>query len=136
MGRIDTLRGRCRIGLVIFYAVAGLLHILIPAPFLRITPSWVPHAADVILLTGICELAGAAGLMIPAMRRYAGIGLALYAVCVFPANIKHAIDTLSLAEVSAWQWTYHVVRMPLQPILVWLALFAGGMFGHRKVSAR
>lgn len=70
--------------------------------------------------------------MIPAIRRYAGIGLALDAVGVFPANIKHAIDTLSLAEVSAWQWGYYIVRLPMQPLLAWLALFVGGMFGRRK----
>ena len=74
------------------YLVAGLAHLLWPAPFLTITPSWIPFAPVVIVLTGAAELAGAAGLWIPRLRRAAGIGLALYAVCVYPANIKHALD--------------------------------------------
>lgn len=116
----------CRIGLAIFYVIAGILHIAIPSPFLQITPSWVPDPRELILITGACEAAGAIGLLAPAFRRYAGIGLALYAICVFPANIKHAIDSLSLETASLWQWAYHCIRLPLQPVLVWSALFAGG----------
>lgn len=63
--------------------------------------------------------------MVPRVRKYAGIALASYAVCVFPANIKHAIDGLSIAEPSVWAWAYHTARLPMQPVIVWLALFAG-----------
>lgn len=63
----------------------------------------------------------------PRLRKAAGIGLAFYAICVFPANIKHAIDSLGAATVSPWQWSYHLIRLPLQPYLVWLALFAGNI---------
>ncbi|SIR14828.1 Uncharacterized membrane protein [Rhizobium sp. RU20A] len=118
-------RGHWRNGLAIFYALAGLLHLAIPGPFLGITPAWVPYPETVILITGVCELAGAAGLLVPALRAPAGIGLALYAVCVYPANIKHAIDGLSAGDASLWLWLYHVIRLPLQPVLVWLALYAG-----------
>jgi uncharacterized membrane protein len=107
------------------YATAGVLHVTFPAPFLAITPLWVPSAPDVVLLTGFCEIAGAIGLFVPSLRKYAGIALALYAVLVFPANIKHAFDSLSAPDVSPWQWLYHGVRLPLQPFVVWLALFAG-----------
>ena len=116
----------CRIGLAILYGITGILHIVMPNPFLQITPAWVPDPRQLILITGMCEGAGAIGLLIPAVRRYAGIELALYAMCVFPANIKHAIDRLGSDAASLWQWTYHCIRLPLQPVLVWLALFAGG----------
>jgi uncharacterized membrane protein len=125
MASIEHWRDRCRTGLSIFYAVAGVLHICIPGPFLSVTPSWVPDAPQVILLTGICEIAGAIGLFFPTLRRAAGIALALYAICVFPANIKHAIDSLSASAVSPSQWLYHALRLPMQPLIVWLALFAG-----------
>jgi uncharacterized membrane protein len=78
----------------------------------------------VILLTGLCEIAGAVGIVTARLQRAAGIGLALYAVCVFPANIKHAIDALS-GDPSVWEWIYHLLRLPLQPVLIWLPLFAG-----------
>lgn len=103
---------------------AGLFHLYTPETFLRITPAWVPFPRDVILGTGVCELAGAAGLLSRRFRRAAGIGLALYAVCVYPANVKHAIDDLSAAQPQLGWW-YHAPRLLLQPVLVWWALFAG-----------
>lgn len=112
--------------LAVFYGIAGAAHLAIPKPFLAITPGWVAYPRAVIILTGICELAGAIGLLVPRLRRMVGIGLALYAICVFPANIKHAIDSLSGATPSIWQWLYHLVRLPLQPAIVWAALLAAG----------
>ncbi len=122
--RTEAWRRRCAIGLACFYGFAGALHILWPTPFLKITPDWVPAPQLIILLTGLCEIAGAFGIVKASLRRAAGVGLALYAVCVYPANIKHTIDTLS-GDPSIWQWTYHLVRLPLQPVLIWIALFAG-----------
>ena len=127
MAGIDAWRTRCRVLLAVFYGVAGILHIAIPEPFLTITPAWVPQAETVILLTGLCEIAGAIGLLVPPLRRYAAIGLALYAVCVFPANIKHAIDSLGAVSVSPLHWLYHIPRLLLQPAIVWATLFAGGL---------
>lgn len=117
----------CRGFLACFYGLAGILHITVPQPFLRITPGWVPEPSAVIMLTGVAEIAGAVGLLLPRMRRYGGFGLALYAVCVFPANVKHAMDALGTGGASPWQWLYHGLRLPLQPVLVWLPLFATGI---------
>ena len=89
-----------------------------------ITPDWVPCKRDVILATGICELAGTAGLLVKRSRRAAGVALALYAVCVYPANIKHAFYGLPGGQVQLGWW-YHVPRLAFQPVIVWWALFAG-----------
>ena len=105
------------------YLMAGLLHMTVPRPFLRITPGWVPFPHEVIFLTGICEVLGAIGLLVPRTRRLAGLLLALYAVCVFPANIKHAIDDLS-AGTGLGLW-YHVPRLLAQPLILRWALIAG-----------
>lgn len=125
MSSFEIWRSKSRVGLASFYGIAGILHIALPAPFLLITPAWVPDAPTVIQLTGVCEIAGAIGLLIPKVRPLAGLMLALYAVCVYPANIKHAVDTLNASGATVWQYAYHIVRLPLQPVLVWLALFCG-----------
>jgi uncharacterized membrane protein len=121
--------------LSIFYCAAGILHLAWPQPFLTITPAWVPHSEEVIALTGFCEIAGAIGLWMPRLNRLAGAALALYAFCVFPANIKQAVDSLAAGDPSIWQWTYHIIRLPLQPVIIWAALFAGNLviwpFGSR-----
>ncbi|WP_338662434.1 DoxX family protein [Pararoseomonas sp. SCSIO 73927] len=121
-------RGRdiFRLLLAALYFAAGIFHLATPDPFLLITPEWVPFPRQVILLTGLCEIAGAVGLMSGRLRRAAAIGLALYAVLVFPANVKHAIAGLPSGEVQLGWW-YHVPRLALQPVIVWWALFAGGI---------
>lgn len=112
--------------LAAIYLAAGILHVTKPEPFLMITPDWVPNPRIVITATGLCEIAGAVGLMTRRLRQAAGIGLALYAVCVYPANIKHALDGLPAGQLQLGWW-YHAPRLALQPVLVWWALFAGGL---------
>jgi uncharacterized membrane protein len=108
---------------VAIYFAAGVLHLAIPQFFERIVPFWVPQPHLTVLATGVCEIFGAAGLLIPRTRRLAGIMLALYALCVFPANIKQAIDDLSAGTgLSLW---YHAPRMVAQPLIIWWALIAG-----------
>ena len=122
--RLATGRRIARTVLAIAYLGAGVLHLVVPGPFVAITPDWVPFPHQVIALTGLCEIAGAIGLMNAGWRRAAGIGLALYAVCVFPANIKHAFEPMP--DSIQLGWWYHAPRLVLQPVLVWWALFAGG----------
>lgn len=120
----DTGRAAARWALAAVYLAAGMLHLAMPDPFLRITPEWVPFPRQVVMGTGLCEVAGAIALLTRGLRRAAGIALATYAVCVFPANIKHAIDSLP-AGAGHLGWWYHAPRLALQPVLVWWALFAG-----------
>lgn len=115
--------------LAVFYFYAGVKHIQSPALFLAITPNWVPMPELVVLFTGIAEILGAIGLVQPwsrVLRRSAGIGLAVYAVCVFPANINHMIMDMSSAEPQLG-WAYHAPRMVAQPIFVWLALWVSNV---------
>lgn len=102
--------------------MAGVVHLVAPAKFLAIMPGFVPAPLAVVILTGICELAGAVGLLTHFLRKAAGIGLALYAICVFPANIKHALDALDGPGLPL-SWVYHGPRLLAQPVLVWAALF-------------
>ena len=122
----ERLRVALRWLLAAAFLAAGFFHILVPAPFLRITPGWVPAARIVILATGLCEFAGAFGLMIPRLRWIAGVMLAIYTVCVYPANIQHAV--LFAEHGTSWTgWLYHVPRLLFQPVIVWWCLFAGGV---------
>ena len=123
-GRVRTV---FRYILALIYFIAGLAHIWSPGGFLQITPAWVPFPQQVILLTGICEVAGAVALAyILPLRFAAGIGLALYAVCVFPANINHAVNDIAVGG-SHMTWWYHGPRLLFQPVFVWWALWVGGV---------
>ena len=115
--------------LALLYVVAGYFHLDSPGGFLAIMPRWVPAPEEVVRWTGIAEILGAGALAQPwsdGLRRAGGIGLALYAVSVFPANINHFALDMARAD-GGWGLGYHLPRMALQPVLVWLALWTGGV---------
>ncbi len=114
-----------RLGLIGLYGFIGVVHLAAPDSFLPIMPAWVPQPRLVVIATGLCEIAAALALMLPwpRLRRAAGIGLALYAVCVFPANIKHAVEGISVPPIPD-TWWYHGPRLAFQPVMVWWALYA------------
>lgn len=121
---LDRTRAAVRWLMIAFYLVAGVVHLRSPEAFMPIVPSWVPFPRETVLLTGVAELAGAVGLMTGRFRQAAGMGLALYALCVWPANIKHALDGVELGGTRLG-WGYHGPRLALQPVLIWWALFVG-----------
>lgn len=112
--------------LAAIYAYVGYVHLRRPEFFLPIVPGWVPEPSLVVLATGACEIAGAIALMTGRLRYAAGVMLALYAVCVYPANIKHAMDSVAVGGAKLG-WGYHGPRLVFQPVFVWWALFAGGV---------
>jgi uncharacterized membrane protein len=117
-----TARAVTRWILAVIYAAAGIGHLWAPEKFLTITPSWVPFAPRVIFITGLCELAGAVALVTRPLRWWAGVAFAAYALCVWPANFKHAIDGVDLPHITN-SWLYHGPRLVFQPVLIWWALY-------------
>jgi uncharacterized membrane protein len=126
LNRRERLRTGLRWLLSLVYFGVGVVHLRSPDGFLPIVPDWVPFPHEVILLTGACEIAGALGLFVPRLRWLAGAALAAYAVAVYPANIKHAMDGVAVGGMVQG-WAYHVPRLLFQPVFVWWALFAGSV---------
>ncbi|WP_245259317.1 DoxX family protein [Methylobacterium sp. 77] len=132
-----ALRGRLlsRLGLVALYGIVGIVHLVAADKFLPIMPDWVPWPRQVVILTGCYELACVAGLLFERTRKVAGYALAAYAICVFPANIKHAVEGISVPGLPE-SWWYHGPRLALQPVIVWWALHATHIvdwpFGPRR----
>lgn len=120
--------------LALFYALAGVIHLVRPAPFLTIMPPFVPAPEAVVLLTGVAEILGAIGLVQPfsrKLRQAAGWGLALYALCVWPANINHFIIDMARAD-GGLGLGYHIPRMFAQPVIIGLALWVGDCLPLRR----
>ena len=122
----EKLRTILRWIMAMFYVVAGIGHLIHPDTFVMIVPAWVPFPRELILVTGVCELAGAIALLTTRLRWLAGVMLALYALCVWPANIKHAVEHIVLPPVPD-SWWYHGPRLAFQPVLIWWALFCAGV---------
>lgn len=96
---------------------AGVLHFLRPEPFDRIVPPGLPLTArTATLLSGAAEIAGGLGLLHPATRPAARLGLLALLVAVLPANIYMAQHAERFVPLPAWSlWA----RLPLQPLLIW-----------------
>ena len=124
--RTATLRTAARRLLAAAFLGAGVLHLTVPGPFVRIMPHGVADPARVVALTGVAELLGAAGLMIPRLRVVAGWALAAYAVCVYPANVQHAMNFMAsgTGQGAHLGWAYHGPRLMFQPVIVWWCLWA------------
>lgn len=131
----NLVRPLARLVLALAYGFVGYVHLKSPEDFLPIMPDLVPFPREVVLTTGVAEIAGAIGLMIPKLCRAAAWGLAAYAVCVFPANIKHAMEGIVVSG-HVLGWGYHGPRLLAQPVIIWWALWAGGVtdwpFRRRK----
>ena len=120
---VERLRLGLRWLIAAAFLAAGIIHIRSPGAFMPIVPDWVPVPHQTVLVTGACEVAGAIALFVPRLRWWAGVMLAAYAVCVYPANIKHAM--LHVEHGTPPGWWYHGPRLAFQPVIVWWALFAG-----------
>jgi len=119
--RRELVRTILRFLLAVFYYLGGTRHLMVPNDFAAMIP-WVPHPHAMVIFTGWSELLGATGLLIPRLRKLTGIMLAIYAVCVYPANIYQAYWHVPFHGVVLG-WGYNAPRLALQPVLVWLSLF-------------
>jgi uncharacterized membrane protein len=129
------VRAAMRWAIALFYAAAGVAHLIAPEQLLAITPGWVPYPAQVVMLTGVFEIIAAGALLTTRLRPWAGIALALYALCVWPANFKHAFEGIDIPAISS-SWFYHGPRLAFQPVLIWWALYSARVidwpFGRPK----
>jgi uncharacterized membrane protein len=74
-----------------FFIGAGALHFVKPEPYRAIMPPYIPAADAMVVLSGIAELVGGAGLLVPRTRRWAGWWLVATLVAIFPANVHMAL---------------------------------------------
>lgn len=102
--------------LALLFITAGTLHFAKAPFFVRIVPPGLPDPPLLVGVSGICEMLGGIGLLIPAVRRYAGFGLLALLVAVFPANLYMALNPRAFADLAtpAMLWW----RLPLQPLLM------------------
>lgn len=67
------------------------------ADLVAMVPDRFPRPELLVTLTGVLELAGAAGLLISSTAPYAAAGLALLFIAMFPANVSAARRRLTIA---------------------------------------
>ncbi len=108
-----------RLLLAAIFLVAGTVHLTDPRFFLPIMPPGIPWPMACIIISGVFELLGGVGLLIPDARiqKAAGIGLILLLIAVFPANIYMAAAHIQVHGIPSQPWMAWA-RLPLQPLLI------------------
>ena len=119
-----TLKTILLVLLAAIYVSFGILHLTKTQSMVPIVPGWVSDPVLMVRFTGFCEIAGGLGLLFRPTRTLAGVMLALYAVCVYPANLHHAFGHIAVTGLPS-SWWYHGPRLLFQPVFVWWALFVG-----------
>ena len=104
--------------LAAFFIVAGVLHFVLPGAYARVMPAWLGWHAELVAISGACEVAGGAGVLIARVRRAAGWGLILLSIAVLPANVQMLIDAINDSR-PVWQIALLTLRLPLQAALIW-----------------
>lgn len=112
---VDVIQFLLRLLLAVAFAFMGVTHFLpkvartmtamIPP---RLRGSGILSPKNLVIFTGVCELAGAVGLLFPPTIVVAGIGLILFLVAVFPAN----------AHAAGHKDRFGAAAMPLIPRLI------------------
>ena len=107
-----------RMLLAAFFIVGGVMHFVLPDVYARIMPEWLGWHAELVAISGVCEVAGGIGVLLRRVRRAAGWGLIVLSVAVLPANVQMLLDGLNDAR-PAWQIALLTLRLPLQGALIW-----------------
>jgi uncharacterized membrane protein len=120
--------------LTIFMVGAGVNHFIAPDAYVGMMPSALPAPLMLVYVSGIAEVLGGVGLILPTTRKLAAWGLIALYVAVFPANLNMAINHLPLGthEVPTWAlWA----RLPLQGVLIAWAWWFARSESRRELNA-
>ena len=96
---------------------AGANHFINPAPYLAMMPEALPAHEALVYISGIAEICGGLGLIVPQTRKLAAWGLIALYIAIFPANLNMAINHLPLGTTDLPTWALWG-RLPLQLVVI------------------
>ena len=126
--RFPTFSGALCAGVAAMFLLTGGAHFIgLRADLMRMVPPAFGNPGFWVTLTGVAEIAGAIGILIPSLRRFAAVGLLLLLLAVFPANVYAARERIAIVGEAA---TPLVQRSIEQVVYIVAVAWAG--FGRRR----
>ena len=115
---LDDWQIATRVGLAVMFVFTGVAHFTATrVDLIRMVPLQLPNPALLVTVTGIAELAGAVGLLVPALAPWAAYALIGLLIAMFPANLYASRIG---HRIAGRPHTRLALRLPLQ--LLWIAL--------------
>jgi uncharacterized membrane protein len=111
--RKEILRGVLAFAIII----VGITHFIRPEQYARIVPAVLPYPVALVYISGVFEILGGIGLLIPQVSVAAAWGLIALFIAVFPANINQAIYSIPIDGIPHHPLLYWV-RLPFQAVLI------------------
>ena len=89
VGYVNSWTAAIAVGLALMFVLTGCSHFALPLrrDLIAIVPPRLPAPGLLVTITGVLELLGAVGLLVPATRVAAAICLLLLMLAMFPANV-------------------------------------------------
>lgn len=117
---LDSWPAALRLGLAVMFCFTAAAHFNSMRPdMVRMVPPSVPNPELMVTFTGIAEILGGIGLLIPATRVAAAIGLMLLLVSVLPANVHAALADVPLRGQPPMALVPRVLLQVVFLALVW-----------------
>jgi uncharacterized membrane protein len=99
----------------LWFFLGGIAHFVFTDAQMRIVPPWMPWPREAVLVSGVLELLGAVGLLVPNWRRAAAWGLFALTLAVTPANVFMLQQAHAFPKVP---YALLVARLPMQVVLL------------------
>lgn len=97
------------------FVAAGIAHFVRPQIFIPLVPPYFPAPKALVYLSGVAEIAGGVGVLIPAVQVYAGWGLIVLLLALLPVHTYMARHPDAFSSVPTWAL---YARIPLQFVLM------------------
>ncbi|HWS93599.1 MAG TPA: DoxX family protein [Mycobacterium sp.] len=89
VGYVNSWTAALAVGLAAMFVLTGFSHFALPLrrDLIAIVPPRLPAPGLLVTITGLLELLGAVGLLLPVTRVAAAVCLAVLMLAMFPANV-------------------------------------------------
>ena len=102
----------------IFYVLAGIAHFVFTDAYLPMMPAYLPEHRQLVLLSGVAQVALGLEVLFPQTRRLAAWGIILLLIAIFPANLHIAMHDVPLFGATHGAGIWNWVRLPFQGVLI------------------
>ena len=107
--------------IAVFFIAGGIAHFVVTDSYIAAMPDYLGYHKELIIISGVFEILGGVGILVPQTRLLAGYGLIALIIAVYPANINMALHPEKYTDISE---LFLYIRLPFQFLFMWFVWWA------------
>ena len=107
--------------IAVFFIAGGIGHFVVTDSYIAAMPDYLSYHKELIIISGVFEILGGVGILVPQTRLLAGYGLIALIIAVYPANINMALHPEKYTDISE---LFLYIRLPFQFLFMWFVWWA------------